>query len=119
MRPENYVAFFTVCGFFIGLSFSIVSIDGGFEILVFTCLITFVFYILVHISIMNFVDINKISGRVFNKEKYEETSNSLINDLSVREKKMETLLERLNEERDQLSKASGKGKRRNARKRAV
>ncbi|HHP5568363.1 TPA: hypothetical protein ACSCZ0_001675, partial [Campylobacter jejuni] len=27
MRPENYVAFFTVCGFFIGLTFSIISID--------------------------------------------------------------------------------------------
>ncbi len=27
MRPENYVAFFTVCGFFIGLAFSIISID--------------------------------------------------------------------------------------------
>ncbi|EOH9892630.1 hypothetical protein ACME9E_001400, partial [Campylobacter jejuni] len=24
MRPENYVAFFTVCGFFIGLAFSII-----------------------------------------------------------------------------------------------
>ncbi len=32
MRPENYVAFFTVCGFFIGLAFSIISIEEAFDI---------------------------------------------------------------------------------------
>ena len=45
MRPENYVAFFTVCGFFIGLAFSIISIEEAFDILISTCFITFMFYV--------------------------------------------------------------------------
>ncbi len=60
MRPENYVAFFTVCGFFIGLTFSIISIDEAFDILIFTCFITFMFYVFVHIAIMNFIDVKKL-----------------------------------------------------------
>ena len=44
IMPENFVAFFTVCGFFVGLTFSVISIDGAFEIIVFTVLITFLFY---------------------------------------------------------------------------
>ncbi|NDJ27408.1 hypothetical protein DMB95_08275 [Campylobacter sp. MIT 12-8780] len=115
--PENFVAFFTVCGFFIGLAFSVVSIEGAFEIVIFTCLITFAFYVLVHISIMNFIDVTKIGGRVFNKAQYEETSNTIINDLAIREKKMEHLLEKLNEERVELKKNEAKERRKNAKKR--
>lgn len=119
MRPENYVAFFTVCGFFIGLSFSVVSIDEAFDIIVFTIFITFAFYIFVHIAIMNFVDLKKISGRIFDKEAYEKASNNMINDLVIREKKIDSILEKLNEEREELKKNESKEKRRNARKTAA
>lgn len=118
MRPENFVAFFTVCGFFLGLAFSIVSIEGAFNIIIFTCLITFVFYVGVHIVIMNFVDIKKIGGRIFDKEKYELVSNSIINDLALREKKIEQLLEKLNQEREELKKNEVKERRRNAKRAA-
>ncbi|TQR29352.1 hypothetical protein DMB92_08295 [Campylobacter sp. MIT 99-7217] len=116
MRPENFVAFFTVCGFFIGLAFSVVSIDGAMEMFIFTCLITFCFYILVHISIMYFIDVKKISGKMFNKEKYEDISNVIINDLAIREKKMDHLLEKLDEERAELKKNDAKERRKNAKK---
>lgn len=113
MRPENYVAFFTVCGFFVGLAFSIVSIDEAFDILMFTCFITFMFYVFVHIIIMNFVDVKKISGRIFNKKEYEKTSNNIINDLVIREKKMDIILEKLNQEREELKKNESKERRKN------
>ncbi|MCH5336726.1 MAG: hypothetical protein J1D99_04830 [Campylobacter sp.] len=120
MRPENYVAFFTVCGFFIGLSFSVVSIDEAFDIIVFTIFITFAFYIFVHIAIMNFVDLKKISGRIFDKEAYEKVNNSMVNDLAIREKKIDSILEKLNEEREELKKNETKERRRrNARKTAA
>ncbi|WP_297194086.1 hypothetical protein [uncultured Campylobacter sp.] len=114
--PENFVAFFLVCGFFIGLAFSVVSIDDPFDIVVFTLLITFLFYILIHISIMFFIDINKIGGRIFNKNSYESTSNDIINDLSIRERKMEHLLQKLEEEREELKKNDFKERKRNAKK---
>lgn len=118
MRPENYVAFFTVCGFFIGLSFSVISLDGAFDIVVFTCLITFLFYVLIHIAIMNFINIHKISGKIFDKLKYEKTSDNLINDLVIREKKMDIILEKLNEEREELKKNESKERRKNAKRAA-
>ena len=118
MRPENYVAFFTVCGFFIGLSFSVISVDEAFDILLSTCFITFMFYVFVHIAIMNFIELKKISGRIFNKQDYEKTSNNIINDLVIREKKMDVILEKLNEEREELKKNEAKERRKNA-KRAV
>ncbi|AJC90141.1 putative membrane protein [Campylobacter subantarcticus LMG 24377] len=111
MRPENFVAFFTVCGFFIGLMFTIVNIEDAVEIVVYTCLITFVFYVLIHIVIMIFVDVHKISGRSFNKEKYENENNSFIAELAAREKKMDYLLEKLQEEREDVKKAEGSVKR--------
>ncbi|MBK1971282.1 hypothetical protein JG677_00775 [Campylobacter sp. TTU-622] len=118
MRTENYVAFFTVCGFFIGLSFSVISVDEAFDIILFTCFITFAFYIFAHIAIMNFIDIKKISGRIFNKNDYEKTSNNIINDLIIREKKMDIILEKLNQERESLKKNDPKERRKNAKKAA-
>lgn len=119
MRPENYVAFFTVCGFFVGLAFSIVSIDEAFDIFCSTLLITFMFYVSIHVTIMNFVDIKKISGRIFNKGDYEKTSNNIINDLVLREKKIDLILEKLNEEREELKKNEVRERRRNGRKAAA
>ncbi|ASQ29917.1 putative membrane protein [Campylobacter avium LMG 24591] len=115
--PENFVAFFLVCGFFIGLAFSIVSIEDAFDIVFFTLLITFLFYILIHVSIMFFVDVNKISGRIFNKASYENSSNDIINSLSIKERKMEHLLQKLEEEREELKKNDAKERQRNAKKR--
>ncbi|MCR6577090.1 hypothetical protein CINS5906_05465 [Campylobacter insulaenigrae] len=115
MRPENFVAFFTVCGFFIGLMFTIVNISDAVEILVYTCLITFVFYVLIHIVIMIFVDIHKIGGRHFNKEKYETENNKFITELASREKKMDYLLEKLQEEREDLKKLETSHKKKSVR----
>ena len=120
MRPENYVAFFTVCGFFIGICFSVISIGEAFDMFVFTVFITFMFYIFIHIVIMNFIDLKKISGHIFDKEAYEKVNNSMVNDLAIREKKIDSILEKLNEEREELKKNETKERRRrNARKTAA
>ncbi|EAH9124117.1 hypothetical protein AT937_03190, partial [Campylobacter jejuni] len=78
----------------------------------------FMFYVFVHIAIMNFIDVKKISGRIFNKHDYEKTSNNIINDLVIREKKMDIILEKLNEEREELKKNEFKERRRNAKRAA-
>ena len=112
IMPENFVAFFTVCGFFVGLTFSVISIDGAFEIIVFTVLITFLFYMLIHISIMTFIDKEKPLARIFNKEEYEMINEVLITDLEKRVNKADHLMEALAQEREEIKKSEAKEKRR-------
>lgn len=114
--PENFVAFFTVCGFFIGLSFSVISIDGAFEMIVFTILITFLFYMLIHVSVMFFVDTTKVIGKGFDVKEYEMINDLIIGDLDNRDKRIEHLLAKLNEEREELKKSEAKERRKNAKK---
>ncbi len=110
--PDNFVAFFTVCGFFVGLTFSVLSIEGAFEIIVFTVLITFLFYMLIHISIMIFIDKNKPLTRRFDVEEHEMINDMLITDLDKKENKSEHILNAIAEERMELQKMEAKEKRR-------
>ncbi len=115
--PENFVAFFTVCGFFIGLSFSVISIEGAFEMIVFTILITFLFYMLIHVSVMFFIDTEKVGiGKQFDVEEYEMINDLIIGDLDNRDKRIEHLLAKLNEEREELKKSEAKERRKNVKK---
>ncbi|MEE6591331.1 hypothetical protein VWN77_08390, partial [Campylobacter coli] len=52
------------------------------------------------------------------KHDYEKTSNNIINDLVIREKKMDIILEKLNEEREELKKNESKERRKNAKRAA-
>lgn len=117
--PENFVAFFTVCGFFVGLTFSIISIDGAFEMIVFTILITFLFYMLIHISVMLFIDTKKPVGRTFDVKEYEMMNDLLIGDLESREKRTEHIMAKLEEEREEMKKNEEKERRKNAKKRSA
>ncbi|AGZ82313.1 hypothetical protein [Campylobacter fetus] len=106
MRAENFIAFFTVCGFFIGLMFVVVKTNEPMELILYTLLITFFFYLVIHIVIMNYVDANRIGQRYFNKERYEEVNDYLITELALREKKLEGAIQKTNE--NIILKKSGK-----------
>lgn len=115
--PESFVAFFTVCGFFIGLIFSVISIDGAFDIIVFTILITFLFYMLIHISIMGFVDTKKVSGRAFKVAEFEIVNDKLMSDLQRKQDLAERLVADLQYEKEEIKKLEAKErKKKNARK---
>ncbi len=101
MQSENYIYFFTICGFFIGLTFSIINFVGPFDILLYTFYITLFFYLFIHVVVINFIDLNKYGKKIFNKEEYEEVSEYLIRELDFRETKMNNLLidiERVNQD---------------------
>lgn len=100
--PDNFVAFFTVCGFFIGMIFSIVSIQGAFEIIAFTVFITFIFYILIHIAIMSFVDTKKVGIKGFDKDEFEMTADILVRETEAREKRMKSTIKKLEDEKKEL-----------------
>ncbi len=92
MRIENFIYFFTICGFFIGLIFSIINFNEPGNILFYTFIITLFFYLLIHLAIANFLDIKSLSKKIFNKEKYEEVSDYFIYELENREKKINSLV---------------------------
>ncbi|NLC28434.1 MAG: hypothetical protein GX780_06645 [Campylobacteraceae bacterium] len=93
MKPENFLSFFTVSGFFIGLMFSIISAYEPFEILLYTLEITLFFYLFAHIVIMNFVDVREVGKKLFDHRQYEEISEYFIHELQDREKRMESLID--------------------------
>ena len=104
MRADNYIAFFTVCGFFIGLIFVVIKIEEPVEIVIYTLLITFFFYIVLHIVIMNYIDTKKIGLRIFNKEHHEEINDYLLTELAIRERKLESIIHHLDQKLKKSSK---------------
>lgn len=96
LTTDNFVSFFTICGFFIGLIFSLINSLEPFDFLLYTLLITFVFYILIHIIAMSFVDFTKTKKQTFNKDNYESVSDYFISELQNRERKIDYLLEQVN-----------------------
>ncbi len=92
MQPENFIYFFTVCGFFIGFIFSILSFSQPEDILLYTIEITLFFYLFIHVVIMNFVDIKRFGKSLFKKDEYEEVSDFFVSELDIREKRLDGLL---------------------------
>ncbi len=107
MRAENFIAFFTVCGFFIGLTFVSVKLNDPIEIMLYTFLITFFFYLLIHVIIMNYVDVRRLLTQSFDKQMHEEKADYLISELVVREKRMEGILNKIAAENVMIQKSLG------------
>lgn len=103
MRAENYIAFFTVCGFFIGVTWTLLRATDPLDMLVYTILITFFFYLIIHVVIMNYVDVNATMKRFFDKEKHEDVVEYLLSELAIREKRIENLLQKKDSESAQKS----------------
>jgi len=92
VSPNNFIYFFTVCGFFIGLIFTIINFSMPEDIILYTAEITLFFYLFIHVVIMNFVDIKRFGVSLFNKKEYEEVSEYFVSELDFREKRMDALL---------------------------
>lgn len=89
---DNVIYFLTVCGFFIGLMFCVLNVEDPFDILFYTLEITLFFYLLAHISIMNFIDVKNAGRDLFDYKNYEEASSYFINEIETREEVMESLI---------------------------
>ncbi|MBE2984373.1 hypothetical protein CCAL9344_05530 [Campylobacter sp. RM9344] len=95
MKAENFIAFFTVCGFFIGMVFTLIKLNDPIEMLVYTMLITFFFYLVIHIIIMNYIDVGRTVKRFFDRDRHEEVADYLISELAIREKRMDNVMSKL------------------------
>lgn len=92
IRPENMIYFITVCGFFIGMMFSIVNTLDPVDIILYTLEITLFFYLLSHVAVMNFSQADEEGRRVFNRKEYENVSAYFIHEIEEREARMGILL---------------------------
>lgn len=104
IRPENIIYFVTVCGFFIGLMFCVVSMDEPTDILLYTLEITLFFYLLSHIAVMNFIDTKDAGKNIFDREQYEDISSYFVHEIEDRESRMGTLLKRVEKVQPQVIK---------------
>lgn len=93
LKTEHFIAFFTTCGFFIGLIFVIVKIEKPVEFVLYTLLVTLFFYLVIHIIVIGYVDADKLAKQYFDKRKYEDINDYLISELSVREKRLESIVD--------------------------
>jgi hypothetical protein len=81
----NFVAFFTVQGFFIGFIFGLLRTDSAYGLFVYTLLVTLFFYLFSHIVIsFYFRTLSVRSGR-FSKELHEADLEQFIHEINKRE----------------------------------
>jgi len=91
MRSENFVAFFTVSGFFIGLVFSLLKSQNLMEFFLFIVGITFFFYIFVHLVLIFFFTVEPVIKDSFDKIDSETMVNMQVEQLKQRERVIEEL----------------------------
>ncbi|MBU1928016.1 hypothetical protein KKG77_03355 [bacterium] len=86
MVGENFVYFFTVQGFFIGIIFGILkSFDAG-GLLTYTFFITLFFYLFSHIIIAFYFRTLSVKAYSFNKNVHEKDLDFFVKEINKREK---------------------------------
>ena len=85
MRGANFVSFFTVQGFFIGIVFAILKADSAEGILIYTFLITTFFYLFAHICVAFYFRTIAIGTSYFAKEIHEHDLDVLVREINKRE----------------------------------
>ncbi|PHR56717.1 MAG: hypothetical protein COA44_07655 [Arcobacter sp.] len=86
MRSTNFVSFLTVQGFFIGFVFSILKAQNAEGILIYTLLITAFFYLFSHFVISFFIRYSPIRQEYFPKSRHEVDLDYYANEITKREK---------------------------------
>ena len=92
MKSENYVAFFTISGFFVGLIFSFLKTQTILDFTVYTISITLFFYLFIHILLISFLAIESIDSDITIKQEYEDQINTQIDELKTKENRMQELI---------------------------
>jgi len=100
MRSENFVAFFTVSGFFIGLIFSIIKFDDIFDIFFYTGAVTLFFHLFIHFVMTQLIKSNSDFKILFDKNAFEESANEQISILKSKEEQITKLLKSINDKKD-------------------
>jgi uncharacterized membrane protein len=92
IRSQNFLGFFMSSGFFIAVIFSVLNFDDPIQIVVFALMITFVFYMMLVISVSLFLRTYSHKQRHFQKDMYEEVSNDVTEMMKEKEYRIEKVL---------------------------
>lgn len=92
MKSENFVAFFTISGFFVGLIFSLLKTQTILDFSIYTISITLFFYLFIHIVLILFFSLSTLDGDSFSRGEYEEQINIQIEQLKSRELKIDEII---------------------------
>lgn len=99
MLSENFIYFFTVQGFFIGIIFGLLKSFDAFGLLSYTLVITAFFYLFGHIVIGFYYRTMNVKSYYFPKELHEKELDMFVHEI----KKREQLIDRAVSMRDSLS----------------
>ena len=86
MLGENFVYFFTVQGFFVGIIFGILKSFDAEGLLVYTFFITVFFYLFSHIIIAMYFKTLNAKSQFFPKERHEMELDMFVKEINKREK---------------------------------
>ena len=86
MLGENFVYFFTVQGFFIGIIFGVLKSFDAESLFVYTFLITIFFYLFSHIIIALYYRTITAKAYLFPKEAHEKDLDLFVKEINKREK---------------------------------
>jgi len=86
MLSENFVYFFTVQGFFVGIIFGILKSFDAQGLLTYTFFITIFFYLFSHIVIALYFKTLSIKPYGFQKDTHEKKLDYFVNEINKREK---------------------------------
>jgi hypothetical protein len=93
MRGANFVAFFTVQGFFIGIVFALLKGAGPEGILTYTFLITAFFYLFSHLCIALYFRTISMNRSHFPKEHHEHELDLFIHEINKRESHVDRVVD--------------------------
>jgi len=86
MLGENFVYFFTVQGFFVGIIFGILKSFDAEGLLVYTFFITTFFYLFSHIIIAMYFKTLTAKSQFFPKDQHERELDLFVKEINKREK---------------------------------
>ena len=85
MRGANFVSFFTVGGFFVGLIFALLKAEAPFDLLTYIFLITSFFYLFSHLFVAMYVGTLTIRPTFFPKNAHEKDLDFFVREINKRE----------------------------------
>jgi hypothetical protein len=86
MLGENFVYFFTVQGFFVGIIFGILKSFDAYGLLTYTFFITTFFYLFSHIIIALYYKTITVKAQFFPKDMHEKELDLFVKEINKREK---------------------------------
>jgi len=93
MRGANFVAFFTVWGFFIGIIFALLKSSDAESLFLYTLLVTIFFHLFAHISVAFYFRTLSAKSGYFPVIAHEKDLDVFAHEINKREKIIDTIYE--------------------------